>query len=275
MDIKKKDNLNFTDELYKLNEEQLKRLYLNELYLIIKNWSSTFNSTYNTYIYQNPDYLSSCNAINSIKSDIYKILGAISTYSFLTEFFNNFSWPGAKKYKNIEKGILLIYEIIYGYNEKELDDYIKRNSYIDIKNYFFNNDKVSINFENWYTQKIDNYFSNHNYRVITNILLKNMSKNNNKIPNITLYMDVYRNDINYEKNTIIKEKRKKTFYTIIIYDINDFILYTGDTSTILDNNLNSKIELRKYIKKNDNMFILLPNNFIKKLIIHNKNDDFI
>lgn len=51
MDIKKKDNLNFTDELYKLNEEQLKRLYLNELYLIIKNWSSTFNSTYNTYIY--------------------------------------------------------------------------------------------------------------------------------------------------------------------------------------------------------------------------------
>lgn len=139
-----------------------------------------------------------------------------------------------------------------------LDDYIKRNSYIDIKNYFFNNDKVSMNFESWYNQKINNYFSSHNYRIITNILLTNKQNNNNKkIPNITFYMDVYRNDINYETNVTIKEKRRKTFYTIIIYDINDFILYVGNTFTILDNNLNSKIDLHKYIKNHDNMLILV------------------
>lgn len=170
--------------LLNMDFKDLKVIWLNELFRLINNWQYTFFSDYNTKIKQDYKNLQSMNGIDIIKTEICEVLGVFGTFSFLIEFIKHIEWDGKRKYKNLEKGLLIIYEIIKGLNTNDMNSFIGISTYNNIKAQFFNDEKCNYIFEKWYNYKMKYYFTSPSFRLISktiyNTNIDKYYKNNKK-----------------------------------------------------------------------------------------------
>ena len=66
-------------------------------------------------------------SIEHVKDVILQKLGIITVFFFLTQLFGTHDYPGA--YRNIEKGLLLLYHIIEGKSIMDMSRFIPKSSF--------------------------------------------------------------------------------------------------------------------------------------------------
>ncbi|KAJ1871126.1 hypothetical protein LPJ55_004145, partial [Coemansia sp. RSA 990] len=73
--------------------------------------------------------------IEHVKSTLYETLGTIPVFFFLNELFSAEHYPGP--YCNVEKGLLVLYQLVQGYSINEMERFMPRSSFHDIHKAFY------------------------------------------------------------------------------------------------------------------------------------------
>ena len=207
--------------------------------------------------------------IDEIKSSIVEKLGYIGPFYFLTEIFGNKDRKGP--YRNIEKGLLLIFQLLEGKTMKEMGDHIPSSTYFEIykefwfKEYKLINDKID--------QCLANMFSNEDIRILSASL-----NNPTSFKHVTLLYDGHDSRISYRKPNISKKKlysyklKKAGFRTQILIDINQMCLYVStsepcknntDGNMLIKSNLTDIMSIYDCLGL-DGGYTMLLNDFLEK-----------
>lgn len=199
------------DEDIKENKEIVESLIKD---LINKKWIC-LNNDYNYIDTNKYEYrqFRKIAAFDIIKKTIKNKLGYLVPYIFLTDFFKNFIFPGP--YTNIEKGLLIIYELVTGCSMRKMSQFISYNTYRDIHDklyYDYNKD-----LDKWITNFMINNFSNPEIRTMFTFI-ENLDS-----LNITLLSNTYDNRIIYNNNKI-SYLNDNGFKIQFITDLNDIVL---------------------------------------------------
>jgi hypothetical protein len=238
--------------------EQLEILKKIEIQKLISLKWKFLNNTYPYIDYKryHRTELKEINFINDLKNELYQKLGAIPIFIFLTDFFYKLNIPGP--FKNIEKGLLLLYQLLIGKSINAMSSYVKYTTYHDMYKTFYVDYRKELN--EWVNNLLLNdYFSNNTLRLIYAKL-----KNPKLLKHITCYMDGYDSrivyqDIHFDKNRLYSYKFKNSgLRTQFICDINDIIIYISQPkpcSDYTDGKMFEEINLNKCLHQTDCMLI--------------------
>ena len=111
------------EEFNKLMDQQWKFLY--------KEWPQIKPSKYHR------SDTKPVNRISYIKDIVLQRLGIIPVFFFLVVVFPTQDYPGP--YRNVEKGLLILYQLLQGYSLNEMLAFIPKSSYYDIFRKFYQN----------------------------------------------------------------------------------------------------------------------------------------
>jgi hypothetical protein len=203
-------------------------------------YSSQWNFLNNEYVKIERKYkhrtviqpLKNPNIIEKIKNDLLKKLGYISVFYFIQLFFSFGDYPNP--YKNIDKVLLVLYQIITGKSIKEMNEYIAYASFHDIQKKFWENNKDLLNKE--VTNRLENMFSNIKIRILTAKM-----QNPDNFKGVTLFLDGHDSKVNYEniktdKFDLYSYKLDRSgVRTQVCCDVNGFVIYVSSSRFCKDN----------------------------------------
>jgi hypothetical protein len=162
------------------------------------------------YNYQNK----TISSIQGIKSSILYKLDYLPVYFFLNILFDNYSYSG--QYRNIDKGIMLLYQLINGGNKSKYNQLMK--GFNKVYNEFW------INRFDELDKKVDyflkNLFSNIDIRSITSEMY-----NPEQLKISTFIFDTYLKTYNSKNGNFLYEKG---YITPIMCDCNGIVTYVSD-----------------------------------------------
>lgn len=171
--------------------------------------------------------------IETIKQELKDKIGVFAIFVFLTDFCNKFHIPGP--YRDIEKGLIIIYHLISGLSINQMEIYLNYTNFFKIYKYIYITKYDELN--NWINKLMYNCFSNKNIR-----LLSSYMKNPEISKHITLILDGHHNKIVYENVTMDKDElyswklKKPGLNTQFVIDVNDVVVYVSESLPCKDNN---------------------------------------
>jgi hypothetical protein len=161
-------------------------------------------------------------AISHIKTTLLERLGIIPVFFFLTVLFGTKDYVAP--YRNVEKGLLLLYHLITGYSLMEMDRFLPKSSFNDIVQDFYTNQCNILNQR--LSKMLETMFSNINLRTETA-----RERNPEGFKHVTLLLDGHdtRGKIVHERSSAhYSYKFKKSgLRTQIMTDVNDMILFVS------------------------------------------------
>jgi hypothetical protein len=205
--------------LNKKLEEEYFNIFINHWQFLNDGWPDIEKKKYNRQKLKDIDF------IEDVKEKLYKKLGIIPVYFFLIVLWEPMDY--CAPYRNIEKGLMILYYFITDLSMNELNGYIPRSSFYDVYNQFFVGKFNKLN--KIIDCCLENMFSNINIR-----LLSSLNNNPKYFEHITLYIDGHDTrgiEIkNLNKASFYSYKLKKSgFRTQVIIDVNDMILYVSES----------------------------------------------
>lgn len=168
--------------LHKHRDEKYFLKKINSIYIVYKNIN---------YNYQNK----TISSIQGIKSSILYKLDYLPVYFFLNILFDNYSYSG--QYRNIDKGIMLLYHLINGGNKSKYNQIMK--GFNKIYNEFWINRFDELDKKVNYFLK--NLFSNINIRSISSEIY-----NPEKLKISTFIFDTYLKTYNSKNGKLYMKK---------------------------------------------------------------------
>lgn len=194
--------------------------------------------------------------IEEIKIELYKKLGVLPVFVFLTDYFYKIEVPGA--YHHADKGLAILYHLVSGLSIRKMDKYIPFSTFFKIyKSFYIHN----IKHLNLWIEKMNNkdlYCDN-----IMRIIFAKI-QNPPKLKNVTCYLDGYDSRITYEDINLNKERlysfkfKNDGLRTQFIIDINQFILCSSESefcNDFTDGKMFEKIKLEKILNATDCLMI--------------------
>lgn len=216
--------------------------------------------------------------MRAVKDILFKILGYIPVFYFLVVLYGNGEYPGP--YGEIDKGLLLLYQIVSGKTGIDMSEFIPYTTFYDLyKKFWISESNVKR------VKKIIktdmNMFSNLKIRLLSSKL-----KNPDGFKNVTLFIDGHDSKIKYynpdvARNTLFSHKFKKPgVRTQTINDANELVLFVSnsekcaignDGSMFIKMNIQRKMHIADCIAA-DGGYTLFVNKF--KEISTNEGFDF-
>ena len=201
-------------EVYKLIEN--KWLFLNTEWPYIQNKFNHRTEIKNT----------KNNKIDIIKDILLNQLGYIPVFYFLNVLYGNKEYPGP--YKEIEKGLILLYHIVSGKPGNDMHEFIPYSTFYDLYKKFWITNYNDIN--KIVKKDLDELFSNIKIRILA-------AKVNNSqgFKNVTLFLDGHDSKIKYynpseSSKTLYSYKLKgKGIRTQIMSDMNNMITCVSES----------------------------------------------
>lgn len=218
MDI---DNVNF--EFKNKLDDEINKLIINNWNFLNEPWPeirNRFNHRTKIKDIKNNDIM------KEIKQELLEKLGYIPVYYFLTKLYTNREYPGP--YREIEKGLILLYHIVSGRSGPEMANIIPYTSFYDLYKDFWINNYNNINKQVKFD--LENLFSNIKIRV-----LAANAYNPTGFENVTLYIDGHDSKVKYynpnESTSGLYSYKLKGpgLRTQIVVDINKSILFVSNS----------------------------------------------
>lgn len=114
--------------------------------LVLEKWDFLDNEwpkIYNKYNHRTEIKEFKNNSIRFIKNELLRLLGYIPVYYFLVVLFGNQEYPGP--FKEVEKGLLILYHIVCGENGTEMEKFIPYATFYRIYKMFWITNYTKIN----------------------------------------------------------------------------------------------------------------------------------
>jgi hypothetical protein len=164
------------------------------------------------------------NDIKHVKELVYDRLGTIPVFFFLVELFGVKDYSGP--YRNVEKGLLLLYQLLTGYSIADMGRFIPSTSFYDMYKEFYIVMHEQLNEQ--ITKLLKHMFSNVRIRI-----LSAHEKNPSPFEHITMFIDGVDTRAMFpraDKPSLYSYKFKKSGYrTQVCIDVNDMILHVSDS----------------------------------------------
>lgn len=211
-----------------LNTE-INRLKEYEWKIINNYWDSDIKSLPNLINSRKNNYsiLKNISSMQGIKKVLLNKLGVIPVYFFLNILFGNYTYTGS--YRNIDKGLLLLYQLITGSSSKNIS--LLMGTYKKLYNEFWiiRNKELNKNVDLF----LKNMFSNIDIRLINAEIY---NPENLKTP--TYIFDTYSSlyEVNRSNNISILG-----YATQFLCDNNGMITYVPETKIYTDNKISSLV----------------------------------
>lgn len=164
--------------------------------------------------------------IEEIKVELQNKLGIIPIFFFLNNIFVNYKYK--TPYRDIEKGLLIIYHLITGKSIREMNDYIPYSSFHEIYKSFWD---VNLNeLHKTCNKLLENMFST----ILLRIYYANRL-NPEHFKHVTLLLDGHDSRVNYtdlkikSKDMYSYKFKKSGFRTQVITDVNEIAIYVSDS----------------------------------------------
>lgn len=188
--------------------------------------------------------------IGYVKSFALDRLGYIPVFFFLVELFGKDEYPGP--YRGVDKGLLVLYQLLTGVSIAQMERFIPRSSYHAIYNMFYmkHGDKIGTILD----KCLQTLFSSTKLRIICAKL-----NNPQDFKHVTLMIDGHDSRATYinggDRSMFYSYKLKKSgFRTQICIDINGMVLFVSNPAPCATNNDGSmlaEMHLRRKISKYD------------------------
>jgi hypothetical protein len=212
------EDIEIVDKKYKkiLNKE-INNLICNEWGFLNENWKLILNK-YN----HRTELKEIKNGNIKIAKVLFNVLGYIPVFYFLNALYGTKEYAGP--YKEVEKGILLLYHMVSGISGREMHKFIPYTTCYALYKNFWHKNYNSINKQ--VNNDLNNMFSNIKTRISSALV-----NNPKPFKNVTLYIDGHDGKIKYyDPDT--KTKELKSFKldgpglrTQIVTDTNKMILF--------------------------------------------------
>lgn len=240
--------------VYRLNN------YINEL--INNRWNFS-TGDYKSILYNEKKRIN-INIINQLKDNLIEI-NTILIHFLLTSLLKDLEWENPK-INHFDLNIVYINHCFTNVT------YIDNNVFSDnsYKNYLDNFHKthfLTIQ-EILYNELTSNLFTNRNIRELT-LQINEANIGNQALKDISMFVEIFDSSIDYNNQTknINENTKKIRLLNIIIYDINNCILYVGNTIHTKNSSKNCNKLLNEF--KNLNLNNYMENN--DKCIVYTKN----
>lgn len=232
----------------------LKTILDDEYYEIYTNHWKFMDNTYKSNIKKqyHRSKIDSYINIQNIKKHVFKSLGAIPVFIFLTEICSKIKMPGP--IFNVEKGILLVELLLNGFSISEMKVYDPNDSFYKVyKSLFIDNIEL---LDTWIQKMMSNCFSNPGTRLIYSSLY-----NPKNYEHCTLLLDGRHNkiiveDIDLDKRDLYSWKLKNNaLNTQFIIDSAGYAVFVSESLPCKynndDNMFINNIHLNKFFKLTD------------------------
>jgi hypothetical protein len=170
-------------------------------------------------------------SISMVKKKVFQRLGVIPVFFFLVVLFGTQDYSGP--YRNVEKGLLLLYHLLTGCSMADMEQFIPKSSFHQLHKEFY--EKRSSELSRMIRKMLSSMFSNVRIR-----LLSAMQKNPAEFRHVTLMLDGHDTRASYRGESsasMYSYKFKKSgFRTQVCIDINGMILFVSDSLPCRDYN---------------------------------------
>ncbi|KAF9910906.1 hypothetical protein BX616_010751 [Lobosporangium transversale] len=187
--------------------------------------------------------------IEKAKDFVQHRLGIVPVFFFLTVIFGTRNYPGP--YRNVEKGILILYMLLKGVSTSEMSVFLPKSSFHDVYKDFFGRETHTLD------SKLTSCLANMSSS-ITLRLLTSRSINPEEFKHITLHIDGHDSRVAYlnaDKASLYSYKLKKSgFRTQVCCDMNSMIVFVSQPAEcrdFSDGTMLSKMAIEKKIDRLD------------------------
>ena len=188
------------------------------------------------------------NDIEHVKETVLQRLGHITVFFFLTVLFAVQDYPGP--YRNSEKGLLILYQLLKNCSMEQMGRFIPRSSFYDIYRVFYNKQVQILD------KKLSGYLASMFSTIQIRVLLA--QQNPSMFKHITLLLDGHDtrvNQIGIEAEKMYSYKFKKSgLRTQVCIDNNGMVLFMSRSAPCAENTdgvMLTKMKLEKHIHKLD------------------------
>ena len=167
-----------------------------------------------------------------VRSFVQDRLGIVPVFFFLTKVFPIKDYPGP--YRNIEKGLLIIYHLLTGRSIDDMEQFIPKSSYYDIHKNFYITQHDTM--DKCISKLLCTMFSSIKLR-----LFSAMKNNPKQMKQVTMHLDGHDTRASYVSHATSSEMysfklKKSGFRTQVITDANNMILYVSKSQPCKDYN---------------------------------------
>lgn len=169
--------------------------------------------------------------IDHVKDVLFRRLGVLTVFFFLVVLFGTCDYSGP--YRNLEKGLLLLYQLVEGYSIAEMGRFIPKSSFYDVYKEFYIDRYDEL--DRMITAMLAQMFSTVQIRIMSA-----RTFNPKPFKHITLLLDGHDTRASYplaDRGSLYSYKLKKSgFRTQICTDVNGMILFVSKSAPCRDNN---------------------------------------
>lgn len=208
-------------------QNEINNLVINKWNFLNNNWPQMYNK------FNHRTEIKDIKKISFIKNVLLKELGYIPVFYFLTVLYGNIEYPGP--YKEIDKGLVLLYHIISGKPGCDMNKFIPYTTFYALYKKFWITNKNKL--KNKVEKDISILFSNIKIRILS-------AKINNAetFKNITLIIDGHDGKIKYynpiESNRTLYSYKLKGpgLRTQVVADMNEMIIFISKSEKCAKSN---------------------------------------
>lgn len=255
-------------------KETLDKFYSDIIYNHWEFLNNTYKSNIKTQYHRSK--ICSYENIKIVKENVFNMLGPIPVFWFLTEIISYLKLSGP--YYNIEKGLLVLQQMLQGCSISEMEIYDSNNGYYRIYK------KLFIDEYDWLNKKLDQMLECCFSSSYTRLLYSSLNNPQN-MRHVTMFLDgrhskITIEDIDLDKKHLYSYKLKKNaLNTQFIIDSAGYIIYISASlpasNSTDDNMLINNVNLNKFFKLSDNLcFDGVYNNTLDELINKYNNINF-
>ncbi|KAF9103377.1 hypothetical protein BGX27_010610 [Mortierella sp. AM989] len=168
--------------------------------------------------------------ISRIKDTLLKRLGPIPVYFFLVTIWPKFKYPGP--YREVEKGLLLLYHLVKGLSMDEMAPFVPRSSYHAIHSMFYKKEYTTHN--KYITACLSTMFS-----TITTRLVAAKEKNPPLFKHVTLHVDGHDTRATYDGESKVEmysyKLKKPGLRTQVAMDCNGMAIWVSNSASCKSN----------------------------------------
>ncbi len=164
-------------------------------------------------------------------------VGTLEPFIFLNDFWSKHDW--SRPYRNTEKGLLIIYQLLTGKTFAEMKPCIPQSTFQALHEEVFTKNQTKL--EKWLDKKITTIFNSPAIRVCSALL-----NNSKEFKYVTFYADGHDARINYSSQYEAEGFKYSSFYsyklkkaklcTQVMIDINGMFLLVSSSEPCAINN---------------------------------------
>jgi hypothetical protein len=165
--------------------------------------------------------------IDYIKERVLNKLGPIPVFFFLVVLFPFKHHPGP--YRNVEKGLLIIYHLLEGCSHSDMDKFIPKSTFHEIHKSFYGYEK-SLN------DDLNDQVTDFMAKMFSNIIIRILSAQDNnpkEFNTVTLFLDGHdtrgKETGSRSEDAYSFKLRKSGFRTQVCIDVNRMVLFVSDS----------------------------------------------